>query len=172
MGNHESAAMWKIYGAPGPGIAITTTADRLKLAFAANPESIGLRLVNYIDPIRESVDTENGFNVVLTKRNNYSYEAEVRLVYWNTALNEGMPHVTWNGLWGRFIIPHDEMDEFEQRPVPPGHPFPILIDALIGDIWISPYSPPWYAETVSRLCQLSGIDREPKRSTLLNPPVR
>ena len=40
LASHESAAMWKIYGAPGPGVAITTTAARIKRALAANPESL------------------------------------------------------------------------------------------------------------------------------------
>jgi hypothetical protein len=116
---------------------------------------------------------KNLFNVVLTKRDNYSYECEVRLVYWDSALNEGMPVAQWNPLWERFYEPPEELfNEFERKPVPAGHAFPCRLEELIEGVWLSPYSPAWYAETVSRLCHLVGISAHPKSSTLLNPPQR
>ncbi len=54
--DHESVAMWKIYGAPGAGVAIVSNGARLETALDANDEQLHLGAVRYRDPsVFESV---------------------------------------------------------------------------------------------------------------------
>jgi hypothetical protein len=42
----------------------------------------------------------------------------------------------------------------------------------LSGIVVSPYSPPWYGDTVAPLCKLAGLDAKLRRSTLLDRPDR
>jgi hypothetical protein len=83
--DYESLAMWKIYGAPGAGVAIVTNGGRLETALRSNTETLNLGAVNYRDPQAFQIGGSNGFDPVMVKSASYSYENEVRLVYWDTS---------------------------------------------------------------------------------------
>jgi hypothetical protein len=133
------------------------------------PENIYLGKVRYIDPISEAVDTSNAFNLIVAKRNNYNYESEVRLVYWDTKLQDKMPKLRWLPDLDRFEKPSGD-HPFLRTPFLAGLGFSCVLSELIEGIWISPRAPPWFAETVTGLCRLVGLNNKIQRSTLLDQP--
>ena len=162
--------MWKIYGAPGPGIAVTTTAEKLKVALSENPEHLYLGRVRYVESDGERVDTTNVFNAALTKRSPFSYEHEVRMVYSSGAWGD-MPSPTFNSVTG-FFEESPLLDRYETRPQPIGRNFRVDLQRLISGVWVSPYSPPWYDDVVRKLCATYGFEATLRRSELLSLPAR
>lgn len=84
---HQSEAMWKLYGDQGKGIAIRTTVGKLKEALAQADAGekqktiyIGkVKYVDYSDPTITAPDCKvDGHIVPLLKRISYSHENEVR----------------------------------------------------------------------------------------------
>ncbi len=71
---HESVAMWKIYGSPGVGVAVISNGARLETALAANEEEFFLGAVSYRDPSLVQIGTPNAFDTIMIKRSSYEYE--------------------------------------------------------------------------------------------------
>ncbi len=168
---HESAGMWKTYG-PGPGIAITSNPERIKRALEDNKEDMNIGSINYIDINTQAVDIENMFNIIVTKRNNYDYEKEVRIVYWNTSFEETLQKA-WNSTTRTLEIP-DESNfiDFQRSSYIAGYNFPCKLNELIDCIWVSPRSPTWYIETINRLCHKFDVRAEVRPSVLFNSVMR
>jgi hypothetical protein len=84
-GEHESAAMWTLYAARGSGIAIRTTARRLKTALRVeNPNTEFMyRLVCYYNhTAQELPNLAEGINTcAFLKRNSYAHESEYRAAF-------------------------------------------------------------------------------------------
>jgi hypothetical protein len=80
MGEGESYAMWKIYDAAGKGVAIRTTAGRLKesLIGTRQPPAFGA-MVQYVDYAKTFIP-EGMFFPYIHKRPSFSYENEYRLL--------------------------------------------------------------------------------------------
>ena len=169
LADHESSAMWGIYAAPGPGVAVTTTPGRLKKALRKRSEIFYLGKVRYIDPTIEAITTNDFFELVVIKRNNYSHELEVRLVYWDLSRQDTVPKPRWRPDLDRFEMLSDD-HPFLRTPFQAGRNFSCVLPELIEDIWISPRAPTWFAETLARLCKLAGLNNRIERSTLLDPP--
>lgn len=168
--SYESAAMWKIYGAPGPGIAVETTVGCLKKALAGNAEDLYLGYVRYVNDATDIVDTTNGFNAALTKRAHFGYEHEVRVIYSSGAWAD-IPGVIWDPQSG-FFRESPLLDQYERRPQPIGRSFPVDLQELIKGVWVSPYSQPWYDDVVRKLCSTFGVGATLRRSKLLAAPPR
>jgi hypothetical protein len=148
LADHESSAMWDIYAARGSGVAVK---------------------VRYIDPTIEAITTNGIFELVVIKRHNYIHESEVLLVYLDSSLQDTMPKPRWRPDLDRFEMLSDD-HPFLQTPFQAGRNFSCALPELIEDIWISHRAPPWFAETVARLCKLAGLNNRIERSTLLDPP--
>ncbi len=168
---HESAGMWKAYG-PGPGIAITTTPEKIKLSLRNNRENINIGCVNYIDINTQAIAIDNMLNIIVTKRNNYDYEKEVRLVYWNTSFKDTLQKA-WNSNTDRLEIPNEEQFvDFQRSSYISGRNFSCVLNTLIDCIWISPKSPTWYIETINRLCHKFNVRAEVRPSIIFNAIMR
>lgn len=78
LGEHESDAMWRLYGEPGGGVAVCSTYRRLfeSLPIPDNDQStmFYLSMVQY----GEVANPHNGLSLVVTKRRVYEHEREVR----------------------------------------------------------------------------------------------
>jgi len=135
--NHESEAMWKLYCPSNEGVAIQTSYAKLFDSLPERNLKCFIGLVTYLDYETESFDKSNLFNPVMHKRKAFEHEKEIRIVKADMTL--------WNG-------------DLDKAPAPG-----INLDTkLISDIeavYINPYSPEWYFETVSNL--LSKIDFTP-----------
>jgi hypothetical protein len=84
---HQSEAMWKLYGDQGKGVAIRTTVGKLKIALAeaegnARQKTIFIGRVKYVDYSDSSLTPPDckvdGHIAPLLKRISYSHENEVR----------------------------------------------------------------------------------------------
>ena len=74
---HESMAMWKIYGAESSGIALRSTYNRLIRSFEGHDEQIHVGVVRYVDDAEPENDDWLPF---LHKRRAFEYEQELRAV--------------------------------------------------------------------------------------------
>jgi hypothetical protein len=167
-GEHESAAMWKIYGAPGAGIAIVTNGARIETALAVNDEKLYLGSVKYREPSWVQIGMRNGLDAIMIKRSSYAYEQEVRLVPWKTDdIHNGIDHDAWNDDTMRFERFIDDV-----RPIQPGMSVKCDIDTIIEMVVVSPYAPSWYLPMIERLRDRFGHSFLVHKSKLLEaPPV-
>lgn len=168
--DHESVAMWRIYGSPGVGIAIPTTAAKLKFALNAISEDMYFGRVRYITDNDPPIDTKNAFNAALIKRAAFTYEQEVRLIYSSGSWGD-MPPVKWDPVTGHFTE-SPLLDAYEKRPQPSGRSFPIDLEALTNEVWVSPFAPQWLDGVIKSLCKNFGVSADVRRSNLLVPPPR
>lgn len=84
VNEHESEAMWRLYGAAGGGIAIQTTYSKLVKSIEFQHD-IYIGLVRYIDYSTDIFPAVNGFSPAMHKRASFIHECEVRLVrYWGS----------------------------------------------------------------------------------------
>jgi hypothetical protein len=163
---HESAAMWKIYGAPGDGIAIISNGARLESALASNPERLHLGAVQYVDPDVFVIGTRNSFEPVLVKGAPYRYEHEVRLIYWDTTdMHDPLQNFDWNSETMRF----ENVIE-DSRPVNPGVLLSCDVSVLIDRVIISPFAPSWYLPMIERLRDQLDLKFTVSISKLLTAP--
>ena len=77
MGEHESAALWKIYGSGKESLAIQTTIEKL-VKLAETRVMVGM--VTYIDYLQEDFNSDNLFNLLFHKRKTFEHEKEFRAV--------------------------------------------------------------------------------------------
>lgn len=165
--DHESAAMWKIYGGPGAGVAIVTNGQRLETSLAARSEKLYLGAVSYLPPDVFHVGVQNAFDPLMVKRASYSYEQEVRLVYWQAEDgHDALANASWNEQTMRYDGLVDDV-----RPIPPGISFECDLDKLIERVIISPFAPRWYSKMIEELIQRLDYQFPIAVSKLLNAPL-
>jgi len=76
---HDSAALWKLYSLQGEGVAIRTTFGRLCKALKSDL-TIHAGRVSYQDYATSTIKDGNIFYSVMTKRQSFEHEKEVRFV--------------------------------------------------------------------------------------------
>jgi len=163
---HESAAMWRIYGAPGAGVAIVTNGARIESALEASEQDAYLGAVKYRDPSYFQIGTPNAYDPMMIKSVSYAYEQEVRLVHWHTGeFHDALENFNWNDETMRF----DDLIE-DPRPLRPGLSLPCQIGVLVGCVIISPFAPPWYGPMIERLRDRLGFSFPVQTSRLLSEP--
>jgi hypothetical protein len=163
---HESVAMWKIYASPGLGLAIVSNGARLAESLRNTDVELHLGSIRYFDESKDQVNWSNGFNVVMAKRSPFSYEEEVRLVYWDTSdMFDPLANDKWNDESLRFddIVPLPELTK-------EGMAIQCDLDALIQEVVVSPSAPQWYTDTVRQVCERFDLRASVRQSTLLAPP--
>ena len=180
LNKFESAAMWAQYAAGGQGIAITSNFARLLESLRNSPQRTFLGLVKYLDWSGEAVDSS--FGLPFSKRESFSYEKELRLVYWDLEVQE---HV--NAICGKLTshmmdhlyrristeINWDMVEEEAARvPFKSGLYIPVDLETLVDEVYVSPTSAGWFHEVVQSVCELYGFPRIPVRSDLLSSPLR
>jgi hypothetical protein len=164
--DHESAAMWKIYGSPGAGVAVVTNGGRLEDSLAANDEELYLGAVRYKDPRSFQIGTSNAFDNIMSKRACYDYEQEVRLVHWHTGeFHDVLANFSWNEQSMRF----EDLIE-DTRPIRPGMSLSCEIDVIVEKVIVSPFAPSWYEPMIDRVRERLGYKFAVQRSQLLDIP--
>lgn len=143
LNDGESEAMWRLYATSGFGVAVQTTYAGLSLALPSDVEpppqtyhsglttrpSVYLGVVQYTDHDRDPMPKGNAFHPVLHKRRAFSHEQEVRAVIW---------------LGDRGIF----NDPTNQSANPLGLAVPIVPEALIESVRVSPIAPSWFTDVV------------------------
>ncbi len=157
----ESAAMWGLYQADGRGIAVRTTWGDLKASITSSLDIFGGR-VKYVDYTTTFIPENSMFAPFMHKRQSFTHEQELRLVYWLDA-NTG-PNETGEVGSGGDHIPWDAPTEF-------GHKVSVDLDRLVGSIYVAPEAPAWFAELMSSLVKRYGHDWHVQHSDLSSDPV-
>lgn len=152
--DHQSEAMWKLYGDQGKGIAIRTTVGKLKIGLAqAVPTEkqkkiiVGkVRYLDYADSSLTPLDcVVDGHVVPLLKRMSYAHENEVRA----------------------FMAPDvdaSSLDTFVIKPYLAKCNIPHLIDR----IYVSPYASSPYIKAVQAVAKLYAVGCPVEASNLLS----
>lgn len=160
---HESTAMWKIYGAPGAGVAIVTNGGRLEAALSSDARELHLGQVRYVEPNWIEIGRGNAFDTVMVKRSSYAYEHEVRLVHWATGdFHDALADASWN----EEAMRYDGLTD-DPRPVIPGISLDCDLDVLIERVIVSPSAPEWYLPMIERLQERLGYHFPVASSRLL-----
>ena len=163
---HESVAMWKIYAAPGAGVAVVSNGGRLETALKSVEASLYLGAVKYIDPSTVQIDTGNSFDSVMKKRTSFAYESEVRLVFSDMKnAHDPLSNDKWNDETMRF----DDIIE-DARPITPGVAFDCDIPTMIEAVVVSPFAPSWYTDTIMSFTRAMGYKFPVVASNLLKSP--
>jgi len=140
-GNHESAAMWQLYGKTNEAIAIQTTYAKLA-GVMPDADEVLIGLVEYVDYDEVSF----GMTIILSpatrKRLSFEHEREVR------------------ALKLLFVDPQ-----------PLGIPMKVDLAALISRVYVAPNSPAWYDILVRRVTQRLGWNFDIAPSRLSERPI-
>lgn len=145
MNDHESAAMWSVYGGRGHSIAIQSTYSRLCEVLPADSH---VGVVQYIDYGHDEIPEWNGFTPYLHKRASYRYETEVRAITKYTRDQGAMP----------IMLPEVGMWVSTQ------------LGELIESVHVAPDSAEWVKDLVSNLVDRYGFAFPVHRSKLDEEP--
>jgi hypothetical protein len=147
---HESAAMWKLYGA-SYGIVVRSTVQRLLDALRKARETVRVGLVEYIDThdtkawddYAGRVSTRDLYHWILAKRKSFEHEKELRAVIGD------LGHISTE-------------TEFSKE----GKTIPVPVGVLIESVTVAPKAEPWLGELVGQLCDRYGVHIEVQHSSL------
>lgn len=139
MGEEESAGMWKLYDTVGKGVAIRTTAGRLKesLVGSHKPPISGAK-VQYVDYSKTLIPEGNVFFPCVHKRSSFSHEREYRLL----------------AMWTPGALERDaDGKAIRLEPDVPPALFREAIDLgrLVEAVYVSPDAPSWVARVVDEV---------------------
>ncbi len=151
MNSGESAAMWRLYGPYDSSIALKTSFARLTRAFGRTDLEIYIGKMAYID-YRESVLAEgSAFVQVLHKQLSYDHERELRAIT---------------------FLPNDQKAILDQKGLITENGIYVDIDLneLVEEIYVSPEAPTWFAQTVRKTIEDSGLVYPVKQSMLRETP--
>jgi hypothetical protein len=139
MAEQDEYVLWKSYATLQNGIAIKSSIERLIKSLDPNDEKIV-----YVSPIQYiDYDLDYSFAITsdfinmlaphLSKRKYFSAEKELRALFW------------------------DHKAKFSSSPKGTYHK--VDLDILIDCVFISPYSYPWFKDTISDLLKRYGINK-------------
>ena len=150
VSDHESAAMWDLYGEKG-GVAIKTTCRELKKSLMSN--DYYMSDVEYVDYTSHVLSNINLFDTVKLKRKSFSHEKEMRVVICdmqNSTSNENMA-----------IVDFDNCKKIS-----------VDLSCLISEIYVSPRSPSWLVTVLEDLLIKYELPtKKVIRSSLYDPLV-
>lgn len=144
ISEHESAALWKLYGLGDQSIAIRTTADKLCSVFDDAP----IAEVKYIDYRTDGWPPFSILTPLLHKQNSYAHEREARVLVHH--IEPGVADVTKN---------------------PPGIEVPVSSDELIEEIRVCPTASDLFLSVVRDLTTQFEVAAPIRRSDLSRDPL-
>lgn len=145
ISEHESEAMWKLFGGSGHSIAVQTTVGALLAALS--PFEITAGKVLYRDFDQDDVEIADFLDFALLKRKPFEHEKEFRLI----CVSDG-------GAEAPRLLDHSGL----HLGVDPAH--------VIESIYVSPLSEAWQYELSLAIIEGQGLADRVNRSTLFNCP--
>lgn len=134
MNEDENFAMWKVYS-ENFGVCIQSTYQDLcdsfedeKWGFYSEQSKIYVGEINYVDWNTFVIPSGNFFWPYLHKKKEFRYEQELRCVVWNSVGQEEL--------------------NFKVKINP---------EKLINKIYVNPFTPSWFRQSIENLCQQYGI---------------
>jgi hypothetical protein len=148
LAEHESAALWSVYGR-GQGVAIRSSVGRVRKAvgavtpfrtdahtFALEPQ---LGAVRYIDYATASIPTERLLAPFFHKRLEFEAEREFRLIC--------------------AFLPQGEHGADLRSQAPwPGVSATANLSDLVESVWLGPETPDWQARTLTEVLKTYGVN--------------
>ena len=180
VSEYESAAMWPAYADPKQGIAVTADYSLLVDALTPANERILAAKVRYVDFVTEPV----GPRILPTnKRLSFSYEKELRLIYWDPKIREAVNHICHRLAISMFpggsqSVRTEEIDwelvedEVARVAYTPGRYVPVDIEALVSEVRVSPMAEDWFVDLVRSVSKRYSVNADITRSDLLSSPLR
>ncbi|MEG1313702.1 MAG: hypothetical protein RSD40_05250, partial [Bacilli bacterium] len=152
LGEAESAAMWKLYGANSDCIAICSTVYDLSFTLDENNLDVEtgclhLQKVDYINDSSEP-SPKNWLKPMFEKRESFAYENEFRALF---ILNEGLKYLNYPN----HNIP---FKEDLKRVNEDGIYLDVNIIQLVKSIYISPTASTLFQELVEKVLKLVDLD--------------
>jgi hypothetical protein len=157
---HESDAMWRLYGLSKQGVAIVTTQNLLE-ELAENNHCY-VQKVEYIDFSSDKADIYTPTFAFHYKRKAFVHENEIRLI--KTKLPKSKDIISG--------VPIPSLPE-EQNALSKGGCFLEIgnFSDFIKKIIVSPYAEPWFHDVVKNLTATYGINIEVSESELSGDPI-
>ncbi|GAF48832.1 DUF2971 domain-containing protein [Rhodococcus wratislaviensis] len=146
---HESAAMWKIYGSDG-GIAITSTWGRLQESLSTDMTVFGGR-VHYLDYEQDPIETATHTDDFFFKRSSFDFEKEVRIISHANGSDDYLAGTSNDVTWER--VAKIDLD----------------LNVLVDQIYINPTLGGWVRESVERVIEQFGHQWDVVQSRLYTP---
>ncbi len=144
MSEVESAALWKIYGHDGQGIAIQS---RYEVFADSLEEKVNLGGVEYV-PVEE-FDPFNVNRTIMQKRRSFAFESEIRAFYFDVPTPIPSNPVTTSPRLGDWVS--------------------IPLDKLVQKVYVCPTAEPWFVDIVKMTVARYGFAFPVEASTLLTP---
>lgn len=163
MNPAESNAMWKLYLNNDDGVAIQSSFIRLAESFKLSTQEVSLACINYVDYethlFRIDGNSFNFFELFTHKRNSFVHENELRAIVINTPASGKL----YKGPLIKEI--HDNVAKKG------GDKVKVDINHLIENIYISPFSQPWFKKLICDTISRFGYDFNIKNSSLQDEPM-
>ncbi len=150
-GNHESAAMWRLYSREHDGIAIKTDFKSFSQSFTCS-DSIYIGKVNYVNYDTTFIPESNALFPYLHKRQNFEHENEVRAITLNIPTSDG------------------KIDLSQEVPTT-GIYYSVDLSVLIQKVTVAPYADDWFIELVKSVAARYGLAAPVDKSELAEPPT-
>jgi hypothetical protein len=162
MAEHESAAMWRLYGPNGGAVAIRSRVSRLRRALSTVPLRQGfggkdfafIGKIEYIDYSTDRIPDGSFAAQFYRKQRSFEHERELRAML--------------------LQFPRDESGErpdYQRQPSDTGIAAPVEINVLIEGIAVAPQAPSWLLGVVTRVCKRYGVDAVPTQSAMDATPL-
>ena len=143
-GDHESEAMWKLYGGEANGVAIKTKFGRFREALVDDHE-VYVSTVQYRDYNREPIPWGNTLLPLLHKRVSFEHEREIRALLYPTPQRDLQESY---GIYSRVDLG-------------------VLVDAII----VAPLAPQWFVELVVKVVGRYDLGDRVTRSDITDEPT-
>ena len=169
---HEASWMWKSYVPESQGIALRSDFRSMQVALQSTDRPVFVGLVRYLDYETESVEMDNAFVPVLTKRREFEGERELRMVVLSVTESPNHTHSTSITL-GPGQPPVDENgDEITSLPLTFVEGVPVAVDLarLIHEVRLAPSAGAWAVDAVKRVIAKYGLTCPVRASTLDDAP--
>lgn len=146
---HESAAMWKIYGDDG-GIAITSTWGRLLDSLSTDMKLFGGR-VSYLDYEQDPIATTAYTDDFFFKRSSFDFEKEVRIISHADGADDYLAGRTNDVVWEKVA----KID--------------LNLNELVDQVYINPTLGGWVRDSVECVVKQFGYQWNVVQSRLYTP---
>lgn len=161
---YESAAMWQLYSQENAGIAVQSTAGRLSRCFEGNKDdAIWIGTVDYRDYSKEREKDLDIFEAFLVKRKSFEYENEIRAV---TCLPAGRDSGAGGEASRDMAVPPRAAGAGPRDLTDKGKYVRVDLQTLIENVYVAPFSEPWFKEVIESLLAKYGVEAHVIRSDL------
>jgi hypothetical protein len=160
MNEQESAAMWRLYLAGSDGVALRSTFRRLKASLderaipdnaRMQSQSLQIGLVEYVD--YDLAITPPYHRRCFYKRKSFEHEREVRALIYREPDTITLESIPTYALFGDGLY------------------VPVDITQLLEAVYVSPTSPPWFADVVRSVVARYGFEFPVQQSRLAEDPI-